>query len=290
MQAGVAADAAVWLLLGLCACGMRDGRSQTTSRGGDILSLPARPADARYSYGPGEFQFGELRLPKNPGPHPVAIVIHGGYWRAAYNLSHLGPLCAALSEAGVAAWSLEYRRIGNPGAGWPGTFDDIQHGAEYLRAIAPRHNLDLNNVVVLGHSAGGQLALWLAGQRKLALRGVVSLAGVNDLRRAFELRLSSNAVVELLGGTPAEVPDRYSHASPMELLPVGVPQRLVHGDKDTVVPFEMSERYQKAASAAGDDAQLISLRGAGHFEVIDPRSGQWPEIVAVIRGLFKKSQ
>lgn len=287
MQRGVVAAA---LLLSLWACGMRDARSQKNLTGNDILSLPAAPPDARYSYGPGEFQFGELRLPKSLGPHPAAIVIHGGYWRAAYDLNHVGPLCAALSKAGVAAWSLEYRRIGNVGGGWPGTFDDIKKGAEYLRAIAPRHNLDLKKVVVLGHSAGGQLALWLAAQRTIPLRGVVSLAGVNDLRRAFVLRLSGNAVVELLEGTPADVPDRYSKASPIELLPIGIPQRLVHGDRDPVVPFEMSATYREAARGAGDDARLIPLAGAGHFEVIDPRSRQWPEIVASIGSLLEETQ
>ena len=281
-----AAMGAACLLLTLCACDIGNAPSNQKLMGNDILSLPAPPADARYSYGPGEFQFGDLRLPKTAGPHPVAIVIHGGYWRAAYNLDHAGQLSAALARAGVAAWSLEYRRTGNSGGGWPGTFDDIVHGAEYLRTIAVRHHLDLANVVAVGHSAGGQLALWLAGQRKVPLRGVVSLAGVSDLRRAFELRLSGNAVVELLGGTPAEVPDRYDKASPIELLPLGVPQRLVHGVTDPVVPFEMSEKYRKAASAAGDDAKLVALPGAGHFELINPRSKEWREVEAVVKDLL----
>ena len=279
MHLACAAMGAVCLLLSVCACDIHNAPSQKRLIGNDILSLPAPPADARYSYGPDEFQFGDLRLPKTAGPHPVAIVIHGGYWRAAYNLDHIGQLSAGLARAGVAAWSLEYRRIGNSGGGWPGTFDDIVRGAEYLSTIAPRHHLDLGNVVAIGHSAGGQLALWLAGQRKVPLRGAVSLAGVTDLRRAFELHLSRNVVA-------AAVPDRYDKTSPIELLPLGVPQRLVHGVKDIIVPFQMNEKYRKAAAAAGDDAKLIALPGAGHFELIDPRSKEWTEVEAVVKDLL----
>src|SRR5262245_60200302 len=139
-------------------------------------------------------QFGELRLPGGDGPHPVVIAIHGGFWKAAYGLDHIGPVCEALAGAGVATWNLEYRRIGNPGGGWPGTLEDVALGAGHLREIAGEHRLDLKRVVVVGHSAGGHLALWLAGRgrsRDMPLRGVVSLAGVADLRLAWELRLSN---------------------------------------------------------------------------------------------------
>ena len=219
----------------------------------NILELPAPPADKRLPYRSDPLQFGDLRLPPGPGPHPVVIVIHGGFWRAAYDLEHIGHLCAALTRAGVATWSLEYRRLGNPGGGWPGTLLDVGNGADYLRTLAPTYRLDLTKVVAIGHSAGGHLALWLAARRRLPpgsalytadpppLRGVVSLAGVADLRRAWELRLSSNVAATFLGGAPDEVPDRYKLASPIELLPLGVPQRLIHGAKDAIVPLEISQ-------------------------------------------------
>ncbi len=224
----------------------------------DILDLSAPPADARHAYGPAPPQFGDLRLPPGPGPHPVAVVIHGGFWRAAYDLTHIGHLAAALTRAGVATWSLEYRRLGDPGGGWPGTLRDVGAGVDYLRTLAATVPLDLGCVVTVGHSAGGQLAAWAAGRARLPagsrvatpdplpLRGVVALAGVLDLPRAWALGLSKGVVADFLGGTPATVPDRYAQASPQALLPLGVPQRLLHGTADDTVPFAISAAYQAA--------------------------------------------
>jgi acetyl esterase/lipase len=243
------------------------------SRRDDILQLGPPEAGKRISYGKDPLQFGELRLPEGHGPHPVAIVIHGGFWRAAYNLDHIAHLCVALNAAGVATWSLEYRRIGNPGGAWPGTFDDVAAGSNQLQAVADRYHLDCKRTVALGHSAGGQLALWLAAQG--AINGVVSLAGVADLRRAYELKLSNTVVADLLGGSPESVPDRYHAVSPIELLPIRKPQRLIHGTLDMIVPLEISKRYADAAANLGDDAQLMTLAGAGHFELIDPRTKEF---------------
>lgn len=250
-----------------------------------ILDVPPPRPGVRIAYGNGEFQFGELRLPAGAGPHPVAIVIHGGYWRARYDLAHIGHFCEALARAGVATWSLEYRRVGNAGGGWPGTFDDVRAGAAHLRIIAAARSLDLKRVVAVGHSAGGQLALWLAKQNAIALCGVAPLAPVADLRRAWELKLSNNAVAALLGGSPQEVPERYRAASPVELVPLGVPQRVLHGAMDDVVPIELSRRYVAAAKKAGDDSKLIEVAGAGHFELIDPRSDAWPVVKKAVLDL-----
>jgi acetyl esterase/lipase len=271
--------------------GCRPPHPMTSPLTTPILDLIPPPADARIAYGDAPQQFGDLRLPKRTGQSPqvfpVALVIHGGYWRSAYGLDHIGHLCAALTRAGVATWSLEYRRIGDPGGGWPATGEDVVRGAEYLRTLAQRYPLDLTRVVAIGHSAGGQLALWLAAQHKIPLRGVVSLAGVADLRRAWELGLSRGAVAELLGGTPQEQPERYRQASPIELLPLRVPERLLHGAKDDVVPIEMSRRFQAAAAAAGDDARLSELPDAGHFDLIDPRTRAWAAVEAAVLDLMK---
>ena len=263
-----------------------------------ILSLPAPPADHRIPYGPDPLQFGDLRLPTGPGPHPVVVVIHGGFWRARYDLTHIGHLCAALTRSGFATWSLEYRRIGHPGGGWPGTFHDVAAGLDYVAALAPQYNLDRARVVTLGHSAGGHLAVWLAARQRiprtdllaspdpLPLRGAVSLAGVLDLHLAWARHLSNDIVVEFLGGTPAQVPERYATASPHTLLPIGVPQRLLHGTEDDSVPFALSQSYATAATAAGDEVRLVALPGAGHFELIDPKSREWPAVAAAVGDLF----
>jgi len=237
-----------------------------------ILEIAPAAPGLKIGYGRGEFQFGELYRPEGKGPHPAAVVIHGGYWRARYDLRHIGHFCAALAKAGIAAWSLEYRRIGNAGGGFPGTFDDVRTGAAHLQEIATRHALDLKRVAVTGHSAGGHLALWLGKQHALASRGVVALAPVADLRTAWRLRLSNNAAEELLGGSPESVPERYRVASPMEMLPLGARQRVIHGDRDDVVPPDISRAYVKAARASGDDCVLIEPKGAGHFELIDPEA------------------
>ena len=240
--------------------------------GREIMTLPPPPYDHKIAYGDDPFQFGYLRLPKSQGPHPVAMVIHGGFWRAAFDLEHSGHMCAALTQAGLATWSLEYRRIGNPGGGWPGTCEDVLRGAAHLRTLAAQYPLNAARVVAIGHSAGGQLALWLAAQKKPRLRGAVSLAGVVDLRRAYELKLSNTVVDDFMGGPPGP---SYQLASPIECLPLGTPTRLIHGDRDDIVPIEISQRFVDAAVKSGDDSKLVTLPGADHFAVIDPRSPEW---------------
>src|ERR1700693_3029156 len=165
----------------------------------DILTLPPPPADARLTYGADPNQFGELRVPKSQGPFPVVMNIHGGFWRAKYDLKHAGYLCAAFTAKGLATWNVEYRRVGNPGGGWPGTFEDIANAYRFLPQIASDYDFDATRVMVMGHSAGGQLALCLAGHEP-TVKAVISLAGVVDLQRAWEEHLSDDAVVTFLCG------------------------------------------------------------------------------------------
>ncbi len=256
--------------------------------GREILSLPPPPYDRKIAYGDGEFHFGYLRVPKSKGPHPVVIVIHGGFWRAAFDLEHSGHMCAALTRAGLATWSLEYRRIGNPGGGWPGTCDDVLEGARHLKSMAAQYGLDASRQVAIGHSAGGHLALWLAAQHdSVRLRGVVSLAGVADLRKAYEMKLSNTVVRDFMAGqSPDGAPGEYRKASPIEQLPLGVRVRLLHGDADDIVPIEIAQRYRAAAVKAGDDAKLVTLPGADHFAVIDPRSPEWTQVEKAVLELI----
>jgi len=254
-----------------------------------MQDVPPAPPATRIAYSRGEFQVGDLRVPSGRGPHPVAIVIHGGYWRARYDLKEVEHLCEAVTRQGLATWSLEYRRIGNPGGGWPGTLDDVRTGAAHLEKIATERSLDLKRVVAMGHSAGGHLVLWLAKQNAIALRGIVALAPVADLRRAWELKLSDTVVADLLGGSPQDLSDRYRSASPIELVPLGVAQRVLHGTNDDVVPLEISRRYVAAAKKSGDDSKLIEVAGAGHFELIDPRSSAWPVVKEAVLELVNET-
>jgi len=242
----------------------------------DILQLPSPKADSRITYGSEANQFVDLRLPKAKGPRPLMVNIHGGFWRAKYDLEHAGHLCAALTAKGIATANLEYRRVGNAGGGWPGTFADIRAGFQFLLQNAPKYDLDVKRVAVMGHSAGGQLALCLAA-REAGAKAVVSLAGVVDLQRAYQLHLSNDAVVEFLGGTPAEVPDHYREADPMKLT-VRAQQWLIHGSADDTVPLDFSRDYVKTKRAEKEDVQLVEIAGAGHFDLIDPRAAAWKEV------------
>jgi acetyl esterase/lipase len=245
----------------------------------DILSSTPPKADARLAYGSDENQFLELWMPTRKGPHPLAICVHGGYWRAKYDLEYLGHACAALTAKGLATANLEYRRVGNAGGGWPGTFADIRAAYQWLMQNGQQYEFDRRRVLVLGHSAGGQLALCLAAH-ETGLAAAISLAGVVDLQRAYELHLSNDAVVEFLGGTPAEVADHYREADPTKLA-IHTQQWIVHGAADDVVPPEISRNYVSAkakSKSKKEDARLVEIGGAGHFDVVDPRSGAWVEV------------
>lgn len=249
----------------------------------DILTLPPARADARLAYGSDPNQFLDLRLPssKQKKACPLVINIHGGFWRAKYNLDHAGHLCAALTARGIATANLEYRRVGNEGGGWPATFEDIRSAYNFLIQNSRQHNLNLEKIVVMGHSAGGQLALCLAAHEPRLTR-VVSLAGVVDLQRAYQLHLSNNAVVEFLHGTPSEVPEHYFEADPMRLSVPLAHQWLIHGSADDTVPPDFSRDYvsakQKRSGKEKEDAHLLEIPGANHFDLIDPQSQAWKQV------------
>jgi acetyl esterase/lipase len=239
----------------------------------DILSDPPPPAaDARLAYGDAPLQFGDLRLPPGEGAFPLAVVIHGGYWQATYNLIHTGHMCIALAEAGIATWNVEYRRVGDVGGGWPATGEDVARALEFVGDLP----IEPTGVVLVGHSAGGQLALWATKRARLP---VVALAPVSDVGESVQRVGPESAPARFVGGS------RFEELSPIELLPLGVRQILLHGTADESVPYAMSVRY---AEAAGDEAELVTLEGTGHFELIDPQAREWPRVLAAVRELGER--
>ena len=242
-----------------------------------------------HDYGPGPHRFLELTLPSDPGPAPVAVVLHGGFWRAAYGVELARPLAADLAARGFAAVAVEYRRVGG-GGGWPETLDDVAAALDCLPGLPDAHRLDLTDVTVIGHSAGGHLAAWAAGRGRLpegvpgagpavGVTAAVLQAGVLDLAAAYRQRLGNGAVRDFLGAGPEDAPDRYAATDPAGLLPTGAAVLCVHGAADDVVPVEQSERYAAAAAAAGDRVELRVLPG-DHMTVIDPASDAWATVGA----------
>jgi acetyl esterase/lipase len=246
----------------------------------DILNIPPPPADARVVYGKDPNQFGELRFPKTGASFPVVMNIHGGFWRAQYGLAHAGHLCAALTGKGYATWNVEYRRVGNPGGGWPGTFEDITSSYRFIAQIAKKYKMDASRILVMGHSAGGQLALCLAAH-ELSVTRVVSLAGVVDLQQAYRDHLSNDAVAEFIGGKPNESPEHYREADPMELS-IKAKQWLIHGAADEVVPPMYSRNYVETKQRRGEDAHYLEIGPAGHYDLIDPRSPAWNKVLDTV--------
>lgn len=257
----------------------------------DILSQPPPPYDLRVAYGSDPNQFVDLRFPSkkdNTISSPVVINVHGGFWRAKYNLDHAGHLCAALTSSGLATANVEYRRVGNQGGGWPGTFEDIRSAYQFLVQNAQKYNFNKKEIVVMGHSAGGQLAICLAAHEPAVTR-VISLAGVVDLQRAYQLHLSNDAVAEFLRGTPSEVPDHYREADPMQLSLPKARQWLIHGSSDDVIAPAFSRDYatakQKRDGNQKEDVRLLEISGADHYDLIDPRSKAWEHVQKTVRGL-----
>jgi acetyl esterase/lipase len=235
-----------------------------------------------------------VALPTGSG-RPLVIVVHGGFWRALYDRGHTAGQCLGLARAGYVVAALEYRRVGN-GGGWPTTFADVAAGIDALPGLLGT-SVDAGRVVLLGHSAGGHLALWAAGRHRLPadapgyraapsrVRGVVALGAVADLHWAQEHRAGNSAALDLMGGPPDSPDGRWNAADPARLLPTGQRTLLLHGVNDDAVPLGCAQSYAAAAIAAGDRCVLEELPGVGHFEFLDPASSAWARAVAAVDGL-----
>lgn len=277
----------------------------------DVLTRDARPPDLVIRYGDGPDHIADVHIPaatsgQRAGPAGqalLAIFLHGGFWRAEYGREHTRPLAGALADEGFVVCAPEYRRTGQPGGGWPGTFDDVAAAADRLPGLVAEATgglvaADPGEALLAGHSAGGHLALWAASRHHLPAgsrwraglsrwRGVVALAAVSDLEGSYRKALGQQAAAELIGGGTAEYYDtRYLEGDPSRLVPAAAPVWLVHGMADDRVPYIMSldyARWARAAGARAADATCVLLPGAGHFVVIDPLSGEWPQVVEAFR-------
>jgi acetyl esterase/lipase len=252
-------------------------------------------------YGPADDQIADLRLPAKTdiSQAPLILFLHGGFWRAEYDRTHTGSLTSALAAAGYIVCTPEFRRTGQDGGGWPGTFNDVALAVDTLPALtAATINSTPGNLVLAGHSAGGHLALWTAARPRLPAtspwhtptrpgQGVVALAPASDLAACHALRLDNGAADDLIGGTPTTYPDRYAQADPAALIPLGTPVHIVHGSQDDRVPAAMSRDYTARATASGDKVVLDELPACGHFELIDPLSSAWPAVLGAFHSITR---
>lgn len=249
----------------------------------------------QIAYGTDRMQMGELNLPLLGTPRPVVVLLHGGYWRTGFDRAAMFELAQDLARIGYASWNLDYRRVGEPGGGWPGTLADVGSGIDKLAEMAPDKQLDLGRVAVIGHSAGAELALWAAGRRKalagqvgpspkVSLRAVVALSGVLDMEASARATAEGGqaelrqAVLDLMGGTPEQHPERYAVASPRRLLPIGVPQLVLHGTADDRVPIEQSRGYGAAAREVNERIEVVELSDVDHFDVIKATKSWWTQV------------
>jgi acetyl esterase/lipase len=269
-----------------------------------LMQLPTPAPGQKIAYGKDSLQFGELRLPtEGKGPFPVVVVIHGGCWLAQYNYQYMNHVSDALTKAGYATWNLEFRRVGNSRGGWSGTFLDVAQGVDFVRQLAKQYPINAKKVIVMGHSAGGHLALWAAARKNIAktselytndplkVKGVVALAGIPDLATYASAPGSCNsAVPQLMGGLPSQVPSRYAAGSPMQLKPSSAHLRLVQGEKDPIVPIAQAQNFVAEVQKKGSDAKVLLLPNAGHFDLVAPTSPVWPTIEQAVREIFQNKK
>jgi acetyl esterase/lipase len=262
----------------------------------DYMRQARHKADGTVHYGPAPSQVAELFLPKAKGPHPVVVLLHGGCFLKAYEgFPQTSALAADLAGRGYAVWNVEYRKLGEAGAGYPGTFQDVASAVDRLRAEAPKHDLDLRRVVAIGHSAGGHLALWAASRGRLPaasplraadplkIGAVISLAGIGDLKgqgKVFALPCGDDTIDRLVDTAHRRNP--FADTSPAELLPTGARVLMVHGAFDAVMPPYTGRDYVLKVRKAGDGAEVVTLPNAAHFDLVIPTTPAWKEIVAIL--------
>jgi len=258
----------------------------------DLLERPRPSPSTTIRYGEDPYQVVDLFLPEGPGPHPTVLMVHGGCWQTEIaDRTIMSWIADDLTRHGIAVWNIDYRGVDRPGGGYPGTFEDAAAAADALRANASRYNLDLARVVATGHSAGGHLALWLAARPRLPagsplrsanplpIYAVVSLGGLPDLEEAARPP-GSGCGTEVIGQISG---GRFAETSVPRLAPLGLPQVLVNGMQDRIIPTSYAEGYAGPVRAAGDDVRVRMIDRTGHVELIAPGTAAWAAASQEIR-------
>lgn len=265
----------------------------------DVLNLDYSKADSKIYYGKGIDQFGELRLPKSGNAEqrfPVVMLIHGGCYLDSYNSDHFRGLASEISNLGFATWMIEYSRINDKKIGYPNTFHDVGMAADYIRELAKKYPIDLSGVTTLGHSAGGQLALYVASRNNIKedsdlykpdpikVKSVISLAGITDLTTySMEDGFCNQSINKLLGGSPKEIPKIYQETSPINNIPSESEIYLIHGSDDSVVKYKYSEALHESAMKNGANSKLVEIKNAEHYELIYPKGDSWVELSDILK-------
>ena len=269
------------------------------------LTQRSRPApDATIGYGSDPYQKVDVWLPKGGGRHPVVLMVHGGCWTTSIaDRTLMNWIADDLRQRGIAVWNIDYRGVDRPGGGYPGTFQDVGAAADALTANAVRFHLDTRRIVAVGHSAGGHLALWLAGRSKLPggsvlrtlhpvrIAHVVSLGGLPDLAATAaspDNGCGTEVVAQLTGAKTSAHPDVFADTSVPRLLPLGVAQDLVNGENDRIIPMRLGTGYADQAMIAGDRVTLHRVDRTGHVELIAPKSAAWAKARTLIEAALAK--
>jgi len=265
----------------------------------DLMAMEWPEPEATISYGTEPLQFGYLRLPDGDGPHPVALFIHGGCYLSMYDIRHAGLAEQGLADAGFAVWSIEYRRVGDEGGGWPNTFLDVAAGVDHLRELSDTYPIDLDRVYTVGHSAGANMALWAAARpdvpaesdvhtdEPLPIAGVLALAPAATLSAFHQVGVCGGVIDDLMGGAPDQVPERYDAVSPMRLMP-RVPQRIVVGTFDESWGPSGRTYFAAARDTPGIQITMVEAPESGHFEVIAPMTSTWTIVLEELAALMSR--
>lgn len=271
--------------------------------GGSVIAAPATPSrlvaqvpfsivadsarlapapDARIAYGADPEQFIELRVPRSGRRHPVVMLIHGGCWLSQYDVTHLAAAAEALRRDGIATWTVEYRRAGNAGGGDPGTFDDIRAAYDLLIAVGKERDLDVSRIVVVGHSAGGHLALWLASEPGVKVRGTVGLAAVTDPVAFAQPTGCGAGITRFMGGAPSELAVQYAARSPVGRSAPRASVTLLAASDDRIVPKSQLEAYLSQFPGTA----TVDVPG-GHFDLVAPWTEAWRAVEMALRSLLR---